>query len=165
MKNKICLFIIMTLISNKLLSQSFSKNSIYYDAFGHTRSLYSLNYERSIFQIYNKIHLNGRIGIGYYKYSTNADIVTDIATIIPAVGLIEYGSKSHFVNLGIGYSASFIKKKMDSEIPNFDFAFSYSIGYKYMDIDGLFIQIYPVIIQPKISEREMSGGISLGFSW
>lgn len=147
-------------------SQNFTKNSIYYDAFGHTRSPFSLNYERSICKIYKGFHLNGRIGIGFYKYyDTQKDIVTDIATIFPAVALLEYGKKNHFVNIGFGYSNSFIKKIRNSEVPRFDVAYSISVGYKFINDYGLFVQIYPSVIYPKISQKELGAGISLGFSW
>ncbi|MCF6133539.1 hypothetical protein [Flavobacterium wongokense] len=165
MKSKIFLTIFMVMILSNTFGQKFSKNSVYYDAYGHTRAPLSLNYEMYVCQIYKDFHLNGRIGIGHYKYSNSEDAVVGSAIIFPVVALLEYGKKNHFVNLGAGYSASFIKKKIDGDVPRFDGAYSLSVGYKYMDDAGLFLQLYPVIIFPQFSSNEISAGISLGFSW
>ncbi|WP_445710536.1 hypothetical protein [Flavobacterium sp.] len=165
MKNKILVFIIISLASNNLLSQSFPKNAVYYDFMGHTRSTYSLNYERYLFKIYKDLHLNARTGIGHYKYYNYENYVTANAVIIPTAAVLEYGKQNHFFNISGGYSASFIKMKPESKLPRFDSAYSLSIGYKYITDTGWFFQIYSGIIQPKISPKESTLGLSIGGVW
>ena len=165
MKNKIFIFVIISLVSNSLFSQSFAKNAVYYDFMGHTRSNYSLNYERYLFKIHKNFHLNIRTGIGHYKYYNYDNFVTANAVIFPTAVMLEYGKQNHFFNIGSGYSLSFINRKMESEIPKFDSANSLTIGYKYITETGWFFQIYSGIIQPKISSKESTMGLSIGGVW
>lgn len=157
-------------------NDSFEKNAIYYDLLGHTRSILSVNYERTIFSLNDYFHVNVRTGIGYeggkvegVNGEKNRRVNT--RTTFPNVLMLQIGKKYHFVNLGVGYSMTFASNLKDDSVipatysPRFDSAYSFSVGYRLM-YEKLIIQVYPVLINSKKSnDSEISLGISFGYVW
>ncbi len=148
-----------------------NKNAFYFEVLGHTRSIVSLNYERDFYRINDCFSLVARTGVGYeggYKRDDNRYKMT---VTIPTVLLVQMGKKKHFVNIGVGYSASFRKGLTDEyftparHYSRFDSALSFSLGYK-LAYRNTFVQAYPVIIKSKNSTDDgFSFGISFGFTW
>ncbi|MEZ4854007.1 hypothetical protein [Flavobacterium sp.] len=148
------------------------KSAFYFEVLGHTRSLVSLNYEKTIFSINDKISLNTRIGVGYNSSGRNdKDEKLNNTVFFPSVFLIQFGKKTHFINMGLGYSLAFSRNLTDNSInppyhyPRFESAYSLSIGYKFQK-DHLFVQFYPVLINTiNTKNKEISAGLSFGFAW
>jgi len=172
MKKLILVFIII--INQTVFGQSdndFNKNAIYYDVMGHTRNIFNINYERTIYKINDYFYINVRTGIGYTSGKVEEqDIRFNSMTTIPNVMLLQIGKKNHFANIGIGYSMTFASNLKDDRTtptiiyPRFDSAYSFSIGYKFT-FKGLIMQAYPVYIIPKNDDNEVSFGLSFGYTW
>lgn len=164
------IILILLFLSNNAFCQ-FKKdeqvynNAFYYELLGHTRSLVSFNYEMSFYRINNFLCLNARTGIGFETTINSEGIKSDRLITIPNVVLLQVGGKTHFANLGIGYSVTFSKHLIDnSNYPRFDSAYSLSLGYKLV-YNNVFIQFYPVRIVPKNFEAENSVGLSFGLAF
>lgn len=157
-------------------NDSLKKNAIYYEVLGHTRSILSVNYERTIFSLNDYFHVNVRTGIGYeggkvegVNGEKNRRVNT--RTTIPNVLLLQIGKKYHFVNLGIGYSMTFASNLKNDRVipatysPRFDSAYSFSVGYRFMT-SNVVLQAFPLLINSKNSDdNKISFGISIGYVW
>ncbi len=172
MKKIILIFIIIT--NQVIFGQSdnnFKKNAIYFDVMGHTRNIFNLNYERTIYKISDYFYINARTGVGYTSGKVEEqNLRFNSMTTIPNVILLQIGKKNHFANIGIGYSMTFASHLKDDRTiptifyPRFDSAYSISIGYKFT-IHNIIMQVYPVYIIPKNEDNEVSFGISFGYTW
>jgi hypothetical protein len=147
------------------------KDALYLEVLGHTRSIISLNYEKSIVTFKDNLSLNARIGLGYNSSGRNLNNEKLNNTVfVPSVLLIRYGKKSHYVNMGLGFSAAFSRNLTDNSInppynyPRFESAYSLSVGYIFLR-NNLFIQVYPVFINTiNTKNKELSAGLSFGFA-
>lgn len=173
-KLKLIIVTIIIIFSQKTYCQSeedFKKNLIYYDLLGHTRSIFSLNYERNILKISNFSHVNIRTGFGIEGgYKIEGEKYNSSKTIPSAINLL-IGKKHHFINLSAGYSMTFTKGLIDESVnpnrifPRFDSAISFGLGYRFM-YEGVVVEVYPVRIKPKDAEKyEKSLGLIFGFTF
>lgn len=155
-------------------NDEFVNNIFTLEAFGHSESLISVNYERIFHTNLEKLLYSSRIGMGYVpggEENKNYAVSPSITTI-PIVFSLLYGEK-HFVQLGLGYSALFSQDFVNTRFnPNvvykkFQSDFSISIGYRFMTKDGIVAQAYPVFIlkDNPVTKSTLSFGVSLGYSF
>ena len=137
---------------------------------GHTRSIISFNYEKNFYRFNDRFSLSARTGLGIEPgYKVDGEKYRSRKTI-PTVLLLQVGRKTHFINMGAGYSATFVKHLTDNTgdvpkyYPRYESAYSMSVGYRFA-YDGVMAQFYPVYILPNDSDAEISFGISFGFVW
>lgn len=166
------LIFIFLLSFARIYSQSdetYRKNAVTLEAFGHSHSLFAVNYER-IFQSRNeKLLCVGRIGYGRVPgdEKETGSSFNGINTV-PVVFSLLYGN-NHFIQLGLGYAAVFSQNYFDGKTlyKKFESDFSLSLGYRYMSKDGIVAQIYPIyIIRDNALQKGLfSLGVSVGYGF
>lgn len=150
-----------------------NKNVISAEIFGHSETIFSLNYER-IFTNKRSDNLlySLRLGVGRNPgYDVKEERFNGI-TSIPIAFSIFYGKK-HFVQLRTGYTALFSENFVDTSVnPNitykkFQSDLSVSIGYRLMMNEGLTVQAYPIFIfrDNPTKKNGISFGLDVGYAW
>ena len=150
-------------------SIKFDRNTLTFEVFGHSRSIFSLNYER-LFKLSPYSSYTFRTGIGYVP-GDSIRLVRHKGTVtIPLVLTTLVGKKKNYLQLSAGYSASFGESYIDSTytLPQihqkFESAFIVSLGYRRMSED-LVIQIFPLLqwTNNPTSKFGFGFGFSIGF--
>ncbi len=182
LKLRLCLLFLVPAASLQVKAQDSTplftaKNAIFLEL-GGNGLLYSLNYERMFYQkgIFKSA---ARIGLTTLprKIETETKTYWDVALPLELVGLI--GRSKHHLELGIGYTPSYIAKtKLEIGGSGFEFdgyrltsVVPLRIGYRYQKPDGGFFfraAYMPTLdLHPDVNRklRLIHGGISLGKSF
>jgi len=164
----LCLFSIKPVFSQIGVNRNtFYKNSIFCELIGHSRSLLSVNYEKISNLYENVFFYTSRLGIGYtpglkIKSEKHSGTIS-----VPAVLSLLVGKKNSYAQLGVGYAASFGQDFVDSTstppsiYQKFESSYTISIGYRYMDSNGLVAQIYPLLQWTNNSSSKFNVGFGL----
>jgi len=151
-----------------------SKNTVTAELFGHSRSLISVNYERLTKPFKEYFIFSLRTGIGYSPgLEVDEERKLKGITAIPVVASLLVGGYDHYVQLGIGYTASFGEDYVDTTVnpekvyQKFESAYIVSLGYRYMEVDGLTAQAYPMLVwsDNPSSKFSFSFGVALGYAF
>lgn len=151
----------------------FNNNAISLEAFGHSRGVISLNYERIFNTINNNFFITARTGIGLDPGYDMEGEKFDRQTTIPIVLSTLFRRKNSFAQFSLSYSVTFISGLEDTiSVPNqtferFESTYSCSLGYRYMEEEGFIAQAYPVfqIINSESIKLNWSFGISVGYAF
>ncbi|PKF73502.1 hypothetical protein CW752_14105 [Chryseobacterium sp. PMSZPI] len=166
------LFLTFCMSISLLFSQE-RKNVVALEFVGHSRALFSANYERLFsFNEDSKILFSARTGVGrspgYEVHGEHFKGVTSLPVVLSAL----YGKK-HFIQAGVGYTALFSEDFIDTSLnPNvvykkFESNVSVSLGYRLMLDSGLVCQAYPMIVFRDNPQKkfEVSFGVGIGYSF
>jgi hypothetical protein len=170
------IFVILMLAFNISHAQSYllekDKNAYIFEAFGHSRSLISVNYERFLRPTNESYFFYSlRTGIGYIPGVTIKSKRLGSIITVPFVFSILTGKKDHHVQLGLSYTPMFGHDFIDSTTTSptiyrkFESAFILSLGYRYMNSSGLIFQIFPILDYTKNSKFNIFFGMSIGGSF
>jgi hypothetical protein len=148
-------------------------NSIFVEVGGHSRSLYSVNYEHVFSTKFKYIYFTSRIGIGYTPGAGNRDKGTysKPGVTVPIVFFTLLGRNSHFAQLGIGYTPSFgetftgVKSTGPVVHMAYESAFSTSLGYRFVDVGGVTAQIFQTAIWTNNPSQKFGYIIGMGIGW
>jgi len=177
MKMKKILFVFLIISQSSFCQNLSSKdvhNSIYYELFGHSETILSVNYERLFTNENNNFIYIAGIGIGRNPGADEESINKRPAvTTFPIIGGILYGKKNHFAQLKIGYTPVFSKDYVDTSVnPNiiykkFQSDYSLSMGYRFMANNGIVIQGFPIFIWSENQSKKfsVSFGLCIGYAF
>lgn len=172
MNNKIlyCFIIHYVLFSWQILygQERIDKNLMTAEVSGHSQSLFSVNYER-IFRLNPHFLYALRTGVGYTPGLTIRTEKHKGTLTIPLVYSLLAGTRKHYIQLGVGYTAAFGQDYVDSTTTTptihqkFESAFILSLGYRYM-WNGFVGQVYPLFqwTNNPTNRFSVGGGLSIG---
>jgi hypothetical protein len=131
-------------------SRNFQHQAIFVGGLGHSRGLFSVNYE-FLFRLRNPFFLlTFSTGIGYTPGINVNNEKLRGTVYIPGVVSAVIGKKNHFLQLGAGYTAGFGQGYIDSIsrpsviYQQYESAYIVSAGYRYMNRHGTIVQLYPL---------------------
>ncbi|MDR2205415.1 MAG: hypothetical protein LBE36_04590 [Flavobacteriaceae bacterium] len=148
------------------------KNVVGLELFGHSETIFSVNYERLFYSQNNNIHYSIRAGFGRNPgYDVNGKPFKGV-TSIPIVFNVLYGTE-HFIQLGLGYTMLLSENFIDTSInPNivykeFESDFSLGLGYRLMLNTGFVCYAYPILMYRDNPQKKfvISFGVEIGYSW
>lgn len=167
------IFVLIFLISYCLVFSQERKNVVGLEVIGHSRAIFSANYERLFYlNEENNILYSVRAGFGRNPgYDVHGEHFKGV-TSVPIVFSALYGKK-HFLQVGLGYTALFSEDFIDTSVnPNlvfqkFESNVSLSLGYRLMLDTGLVCQAYPMIVFRDNPQKkfEVSFGVGIGYSF
>lgn len=172
-----CFTLLLLLLFQNSYSQNntnnnIDNNSVTVEVFGHSRSLFSVNYERLLKLPSDYFFCALRTGVGYSPW-VNMNSGRHKGTLtVPAVLSLVVGKKKHYAQLCFGYSASFGEDFIDSTTTTptiyqkFESTYSLSLGYRYM-WNGFVGQAYPLLqwTNNPSSKFSIGGGVSIGVTF
>jgi hypothetical protein len=151
--------------------ENIDKNLMTVEVFGHSQSLFSVNYER-IFKLSPHLLYTLRTGIGYTPGLTIKDERHKGTLTIPFVFSLLAGTKKHYAQLGVGYTAAFGQDYIDSTTTTptihqkFESSYILSFGYRYM-WNGFMGQAFPLLewTNNPSSRFSVGFGVALGMTF
>ena len=132
------------------VSNFYNQQTIFCEVGGHTRSLLSVNYERLFKGPVKNTLWSVRTGIGIAPGESERDIPS--VTSVPVVLSLLIGKTRHFVDLSVGWTASWGKDKIDSSqrppqvYQKFESAYVLTLGYRFMKIDNVMFEGAPTVL-------------------
>ena len=128
----------------------YNRQAIFYELGGHTRSILSCSYERFFKGPVKNTLWSARTGIGISPGESERDIPS--VTSIPVVLSLLVGKTKHFVDLSVGWTASWGRNKIDSlQSPpmvyqRFESAYVLTLAYRLMKIDHVMFEVGPTAL-------------------
>jgi len=168
----VLLFVLLSLLLGQTFAQSGtatkSKSSVYLEV-GGAAGLWSLNYDRELWEINENFRLHGRAGLGMYSEFNGAGF-PDV--IIPISSMIIWGNSTHRVETGGGityYNWTLRDPlKPDGFSRRSDLLGHLILGYRFQKLEGglMFRVTYtPVIINDSNNPFEHWAGGSIGYTF
>ena len=170
MKKLLLLFCILIIGFGQTFAQSrtTTKSSVYLEV-GGVAGLWSLNYDRELWEINENFRLNGRAGLGMYSEFNGAGF-PDV--IIPISSMVILGKSTHRVEAGGGityYNWTLRDAlKLDGFSRRSDLLGHLIIGYRFQKLEGglMFRVAYtPIIINYSNKPFEHWAGGSIGYTF
>jgi len=149
----------------------FKKQNLAYELAGHSRSLFSINYERSICNFKNTFFIALRTGGGITPPITINEKKQKPIYCVPVVASLYAGKKHHYLSFGVGYNASFGYNATDSSTnpptiyQSFESAFIVRMGYRYCDKSGFIVEAYPILQWTNNPSNDFAVGFGLAFGY
>ena len=143
--------------------------SSFYLEVGGAAGLWSLNYDRELWEINEKFRLNGRAGLGIYSEFNGAGF-PDV--IIPISNMVLFGEGTHRVEAGGGityYNWTLRDAlKPDGFSRRSDLLGNLILGYRFQKSDGRLmfrVSYTPIIINDSNKPFEHWAGGSIGYAF
>ncbi|MFT5858613.1 MAG: hypothetical protein ACI865_000701 [Flavobacteriaceae bacterium] len=148
--------------------RNYAKSSVYIEL-GGAAGLWSVNYDRSIWEINERFNLHGRAGVGILSEFNGAGF-PDV--LIPISSTVLWGGSSHRLEGGGGFTyfnwtlrdvsttTGFVRK---TEILG-----HLTLGYRYQKIEGGFmfrVTYSPIIYNYSNAPYEHWAGVSVGYTF
>lgn len=150
-------------------------NNLFVEIGGHSRSLYSANYEHKFNTSHKYLAFSARLGVGYTPGTGERDkgTYTKSGITIPFVLSTLVGSRNHFAQVGVSYTPSFgntflsVGGKSSIKYQDYESAYIISCGYRYVDVGGFNLQVFPALVFTNNLSRRFGFlfGIGAGWSW
>lgn len=178
MSKLIFLVLVLTFFNTLCSEAQIGKDIVQFEVFGHSSTWFSASYER-LFPISknDKLMLATRIGVGRTPGFEVDDETNDdgyfIGTFSLPVTLYFLYGKTHYLQIGVGYtglfSEDYIDKSKEPDIyyKKYETDIGVSIGYRLMLESGLVVQTYPIVLFRDNPGKKVgySFGVSLGYSF
>jgi hypothetical protein len=147
----------------------FNKQSIYLEFGGNGRSVLCLNYERLFPSPVSYLHYTARIGVGFSSRNFDSSGIVNV----PLEATVLLGRRKHFLEAGVGYTASFQNSNTDTTItPHLHYnslsgIYCFRLGYRFALTDGVLFRFAPSLQleQNPVWKVDLSWGVSIGVSF